>query len=64
MADGRTFAEAAHKAVQRIRDAAWADITKRRADVEAEFMAEIAEMQRGGMAKFLKTEQREKGSHQ
>jgi ATP-dependent protease HslVU (ClpYQ) peptidase subunit len=41
MADGRTFAEAAHKALQRIRDAARADITKRRADVEAEFMADV-----------------------
>jgi hypothetical protein len=50
MAEGRTFAEAAHKALQRIKETVWADQRKRRADVEAEFMAEIAEMQRGGMA--------------
>jgi hypothetical protein len=63
MADGRTFAEAAHKALQRIRDAVRADIAKRRADVEAQFMAQVDEMDRRDMAKFLQTERGEKGSH-
>jgi hypothetical protein len=34
MAEGRTFAEAADKALQRIKEAVWADQAKRRADVE------------------------------